>query len=61
MSERQEVWITGTGLVSALGEGLDQHWDKLMAGEPLEIVHRGDVLVLKIGDPQLLPLSSPAA
>ena len=32
MSDRQEVWITGTGLVSALGEGLDQHWDKLMAG-----------------------------
>ncbi|MFN3348602.1 beta-ketoacyl-ACP synthase [Pseudorhodoplanes sp.] len=34
MSARQEVWITGVGLVSALGEGLDQHWDKLMAGGP---------------------------
>ena len=32
MSARREVWITGVGLVSALGEGLDQHWDHLMAG-----------------------------
>lgn len=32
MSARREVWITGIGLVSAAGEGLDQHWDKLMAG-----------------------------
>ena len=32
--DRQEVWITGIGLVSALGEGLEQHWDKLMAGDP---------------------------
>ena len=32
MSDRHDVWITGIGLVSALGEGLDQHWDKLMAG-----------------------------
>ncbi|MGE3145977.1 MAG: beta-ketoacyl-ACP synthase [Pseudorhodoplanes sp.] len=32
MSARREVWITGTGLVSALGEGLDQHWEKLAAG-----------------------------
>lgn len=31
MSARREVWITGTGLVSALGEGLDQHWEKLAA------------------------------
>jgi 3-oxoacyl-[acyl-carrier-protein] synthase II len=31
VSARREVWITGIGLVSALGEGLDQHWDKLMA------------------------------
>ncbi|MGD9923035.1 MAG: beta-ketoacyl-ACP synthase [Pseudorhodoplanes sp.] len=34
MSGRQEVWITGTGLVSALGEGLEQHWQQLMAGGP---------------------------
>jgi len=32
VSARREVWITGVGLVSAVGEGLDQHWDKLMAG-----------------------------
>lgn len=32
MNARREVWITGVGLVSAVGEGLDQHWDKLMAG-----------------------------
>src|SRR6476660_6903131 len=27
MTERKEVWITGIGLVSSLGEGLDAHWD----------------------------------
>lgn len=32
MSARREVWITGVGLVSAIGEGLDQHWDRLMTG-----------------------------
>jgi 3-oxoacyl-[acyl-carrier-protein] synthase II len=31
MSERNEVWITGIGLVSSLGEGLDAHWDALNA------------------------------
>lgn len=34
MNTAREVWITGVGLVSALGEGLDQHWDRLMAGGP---------------------------
>ena len=34
MSARREVWITGVGLVSALGEGVTQPWAKLMAGEP---------------------------
>jgi 3-oxoacyl-[acyl-carrier-protein] synthase II len=29
MSERKEVWITGIGIVSSLGEGLDAHWDAL--------------------------------
>jgi len=33
VSNRHDVWITGIGLVSALGEGPDQHWDKLMAGD----------------------------
>jgi 3-oxoacyl-[acyl-carrier-protein] synthase II len=32
VSNRHEVWITGLGLVSALGEGPEQHWQKLMAG-----------------------------
>src|SRR5438046_10089977 len=31
MSERKEVWITGIGIVSSLGEGLDAHWDALDA------------------------------
>src|ERR1700716_1420179 len=31
MSERKEVWITGIGIVSSLGEGLDAHWDALNA------------------------------
>jgi 3-oxoacyl-[acyl-carrier-protein] synthase II len=32
VTARRDVWITGVGLVSALGEGLDQHWDRLMSG-----------------------------
>jgi 3-oxoacyl-[acyl-carrier-protein] synthase II len=31
MSERKEVWITGIGMLSSLGEGLDAHWDALNA------------------------------
>jgi 3-oxoacyl-[acyl-carrier-protein] synthase II len=31
MAERKEVWITGIGLISSLGEGLDAHWDALNA------------------------------
>ena len=27
-----EVWITGIGLASSLGEGLDAHWDALRSG-----------------------------
>src|ERR1700680_959032 len=27
----KEVWITGIGIVSSLGEGLDAHWDALSA------------------------------
>src|ERR671925_2069903 len=33
MTERKEVWITGIGIVSSLGEGLDAHWDALNAGK----------------------------
>jgi len=28
----RDVWITGIGIVSALGEGLEQHWSRLNAG-----------------------------
>ena len=29
--DAKEVWITGIGIVSSLGEGLDAHWDALNA------------------------------
>ena len=28
-SEKSEVWVTGIGLVSSLGEGLETHWAQL--------------------------------
>ena len=30
----REVWITGIGIVSCLGEGPDAHWQKLMGARP---------------------------
>ena len=30
----REVWITGVGIVSCLGEGAEAHWQKLMAAQP---------------------------
>lgn len=30
---RREVWITGIGLVSSLGEGLEAHWEALTKGQ----------------------------
>ncbi len=33
-----EVWITGLGLVSSLGEGCEEHWQKLAPGTPVEPV-----------------------
>ncbi len=30
----REVWITGIGIVSCLGEGGETHWKKLMEGKP---------------------------
>jgi 3-oxoacyl-[acyl-carrier-protein] synthase II len=33
MAER-EAWITGIGIVSCLGEGLEAHWQKLMQAQP---------------------------
>jgi 3-oxoacyl-[acyl-carrier-protein] synthase II len=34
VSDRREVWITGVGLVSCLGEGLEATWNRLCSGEP---------------------------
>lgn len=34
----REVWITGIGLVSSLGEGLDAHWQALNADDQKPIV-----------------------
>jgi 3-oxoacyl-[acyl-carrier-protein] synthase II len=31
MTELKDVWITGIGIISSLGEGLDAHWDALNA------------------------------
>jgi len=31
--EKTEVWVTGIGLVSSLGEGLDTHWAQLTSGK----------------------------
>src|SRR5258707_14910072 len=30
----REVWITGIGIISCLGEGPDAHWQKLMEARP---------------------------
>src|SRR4029078_10697623 len=32
MSQPKEVWITGIGILSSLGEGIDAHWEALNAG-----------------------------
>jgi 3-oxoacyl-[acyl-carrier-protein] synthase II len=34
VSDRREVWITGVGLLTCLGEGADANWQKLAAGGP---------------------------
>ena len=34
MNARQEVWITGVGLITCLGEGLDANWGHLERGDP---------------------------
>ncbi len=33
-----EVWITGIGIISSLGEGLDAHWQALTANNPKPVV-----------------------
>jgi len=32
MADAREVWITGVGIVSCLGEGIEAHWQAL--GKP---------------------------
>ena len=34
MNARQEVWITGVGLITCLGEGLEANWQHLASGDP---------------------------
>jgi 3-oxoacyl-[acyl-carrier-protein] synthase II len=34
MADAREVWITGIGIVSCLGEGPDAHWQRLEAAKP---------------------------
>ena len=34
MTERREVWITGVGLLTCLGEGLEATWHHLERGDP---------------------------
>jgi len=34
VTQRREVWITGVGLLTCLGEGLETTWDKLERGGP---------------------------
>ena len=34
MTERREVWITGVGLLTGLGEGLEKAWEHLERGYP---------------------------
>ena len=32
-TDKTEVWVTGIGLVSSLGEGLESHWQQLASGK----------------------------
>jgi 3-oxoacyl-[acyl-carrier-protein] synthase II len=36
--EKTEVWVTGIGMVSSLGEGLETHWNQLFSGTPPQAV-----------------------
>lgn len=33
--QKEDVWITGIGLVSSLGEGCDAHWSRMETGKPV--------------------------
>ncbi|MGD0026477.1 MAG: hypothetical protein ABSC37_17955, partial [Xanthobacteraceae bacterium] len=34
VTERREVWITGVGLLTCLGEGIEANWSHLERGDP---------------------------
>jgi 3-oxoacyl-[acyl-carrier-protein] synthase II len=34
VSARREVWITGVGLLTCLGEGMEANWQRLERGDP---------------------------
>jgi 3-oxoacyl-[acyl-carrier-protein] synthase II len=34
VTERREVWITGVGLLTCLGEGVEKAWEHLERGDP---------------------------
>ena len=36
-AQAKEVWITGIGIVSSLGEGLDAHWEALNAERRINV------------------------
>ena len=36
MSDGREVWITGVGLITCLGEGLEAAWDHLERGDAVD-------------------------
>ena len=47
--EQTEVWVTGIGLVSSLGEGLETHWSQMTSGKvpvpPVDSEHQAPYLV----------------
>ena len=55
MAEAREAWITGIGIVSSLGEGLDAHWEALQGGRmPAREIADG-ALILIAGTLMLSP------
>ena len=52
--EKTEVWVTGIGLVSSLGEGLDTHWEQMTSGKvpvpPVDTEDQAPYLVHPIVD-----------
>ena len=52
--ENTEVWVTGIGLVSSLGEGLDTHWEQMTSGKvpvpPFDMEDQAPYPVHKIVD-----------